>query len=82
MVDRVLEATDTVEVRRRLLPSRLVVYFVLSLWLFRGRNCGYGQVISKLVDAFYHRLPPAPCRRPAGGAAAGPCRDGGRRFRP
>ncbi|WP_200835452.1 transposase domain-containing protein, partial [Parafrankia sp. Ea1.12] len=28
LVDRVLEATDTVEVRRRLLPSRLVVYFV------------------------------------------------------
>ncbi|TCJ31562.1 IS4 family transposase [Parafrankia sp. BMG5.11] len=55
LVDRVLEATDTVEVRRRLLPSRLVVYFVLALWLFRGRNCGYGQVVSKLVDAFYHR---------------------------
>jgi len=28
-----------------------VVYFVLALWLFRGRNCGYGQVMGKLVDA-------------------------------
>jgi hypothetical protein len=47
--------TDTREVRKRLLPSRLVVYFVLALWLFRGRNCGYGQVMSKLVDGLYHR---------------------------
>ena len=47
--------TDTREVRRRLLPARLVVYFVLALWLFRGRNCGYGRVLSKLVDGLYHR---------------------------
>jgi Insertion element 4 transposase N-terminal len=32
-----------------------VVYFVLALWLFRGRNCGYARVMSKLVDALYHR---------------------------
>ena len=43
------------ELRRRLLPARLVVYFVLALWLFRGRNCGYGRVLSKLVDGLYHR---------------------------
>ncbi len=55
LVDRIVETTDTREVRRRLLPARLVVYFVLALWLFRGRNCGYGQVMSKLVDAVYHR---------------------------
>ena len=30
-------------------------YFVLALWLFRGRNCGYGRVLSKLVDGLYHR---------------------------
>jgi len=30
-----VETTDTREVRRRLLPTRLVVYFVLALWLFR-----------------------------------------------
>ncbi len=55
LVDQVVEATDTREVRRRLLPARLVVYFVLALWLFRGRNCGYGQVMIKLADGLYHR---------------------------
>jgi len=45
LVDRVVEVTDTREVRRRLLPAQLVVYFVLALWLFRGRNCGDGRVI-------------------------------------
>jgi Insertion element 4 transposase N-terminal/Transposase DDE domain len=55
LVDQVVEATDTREVRRLLLPARLVVYFVLALWLFRGRNCGYGQVMVKLADGLYHR---------------------------
>jgi hypothetical protein len=54
-VDRIVAATDTQEVRRRLLPARLVVYFVLALWLFRGPNCGYGRVMTKLVDGLYHR---------------------------
>ncbi len=55
LVDQVVAATDTREVRRRLLPARLVVYFVLALWLFRGRNCGYGQVMAKLADGLYYR---------------------------
>jgi hypothetical protein len=55
LIDEVVEATDTREVRRRLLPARLVVYFVLALWLFRGRNCGYARVLTKLVDGLYHR---------------------------
>jgi hypothetical protein len=55
LVDRVVATTDTREIRRRLLPARLVVYFVLALWLFRGPNCGYGRVMVKLVDALYHR---------------------------
>ena len=55
LVDQVVATTDTRERRRRLLPSRLMVYFVLALWLFRGRNCGYARVMSKLVDALYHR---------------------------
>jgi Transposase DDE domain len=25
------------------------------LWLFRGRNCGYGQVMAKLADGLYHQ---------------------------
>jgi hypothetical protein len=82
LVDAIVAATDTREVRRRLLPARLVVYFVLALWLFRGRNCGYGQVMIKLADGLYHR------RRgedllagqldPAGWVDAG----AGRRWRP
>jgi hypothetical protein len=82
LVDRVVATTDTREVRRRLLPARLVVYFVLALWLFRGPNCGYGRVLGKLVDGLYHR------RRgqqlldgvvdPHGWVDAG----GGRRWRP
>src|SRR5438034_1559967 len=55
LVDRIVATTDTRELRRRLLPARLVVYFVLALWLFRGPNCGYGRVMVKLVDALYHR---------------------------
>ncbi|MBA3844522.1 MAG: IS4 family transposase [Actinobacteria bacterium] len=55
LVDRVVAVTDTREQRRRLLPARLVAYFVLALWLFRGPNCGYGRVMVKLVDALYHR---------------------------
>ena len=31
------------------------MYFVLALWLFRGRNCGYGQVMTKLADGLYHQ---------------------------
>ncbi len=54
LVDAIVAATGTREVRRRLLPARLVVYFVLALWLFRGRNCGYGQVMIKLADGLYH----------------------------
>ena len=82
LVDRGVEVTDTREVRRRLLPARLVVYFVLALWLFRGRNCGYGRVMSKLVDGLYHRrrgwqLLDGPLD-PAGGVDAGQ----GRRWRP
>jgi Insertion element 4 transposase N-terminal/Transposase DDE domain len=55
LVDRVVGVTDTRERRRRLLPARLMTYFVLALWLFRGPNCGYGRVMVKLVDALYHR---------------------------
>lgn len=82
LVDRVVAVTDTRELRRRLLPARLTVYFVLALWLFRGRNCGYARVLSKLVDALYHR-----CRGqqlldgvldPEGWVEAG----AGRRWRP
>src|SRR3954451_21146525 len=81
LVDQIIEVTDTREVRRRLLPARLVVYFVLALWLFRGRNCGYGLVMSKLVEGLYHRRRGELCLEglpvDPGGFIAG----GGRRWR-
>ena len=55
LVDEIIDLTGTREQRRRLLPARLMVYFVLALWLFRGRNCGYGQVMAKLADGLYCR---------------------------
>ncbi len=33
LVDQVVATTDTREQRKRLLPARLMVYFVLALWL-------------------------------------------------
>ena len=55
LVDAAVEEAGAREQRRRLLPARLVMYFVLALWLFRGRNCGYGQVMAKLADGLYSR---------------------------
>src|SRR3954451_17086134 len=55
LVDRIVAATDARELRRRLLPARLGVYFVLALWLFPGPHCAYGRVMIKLVYALYHR---------------------------
>jgi hypothetical protein len=83
LVDRVIDAADARQERNRLLPTRLMVYFVLALWLFRGRNCGYGEVLSKLVNAVYHRgraqdLLATGMVDPAGWVDAG----GGRRWRP
>ncbi len=47
LVDAVLEETGTVQKRVRLLPSRVVVYFVLALALFE--QCSYRAVWGKLV---------------------------------
>jgi hypothetical protein len=55
LVDAAVDDAGARELRRRLLPARLVVYFTLALWLFRGRNCGYGQVMTKLADGLYHQ---------------------------
>src|SRR5512144_1511247 len=55
LVDQAIAETEAQEGRRRLLPARLVMYFVLALWLFRGPNCGYARVMTKLVESLYHR---------------------------
>ena len=49
LVDRVLAETGRVERRHRLLPARLVVYYVLALALFAG--VAYEEVLRCLVEA-------------------------------
>jgi len=83
LVDAAVADAGAREQRRRLLPARLMMYFVLALWLFRGRNCGYGQVMVKLADGLYHQrragdLLAGQQLDPAGWVDAG----GGRRWRP
>ncbi len=48
LVDEVVAATDTGEVRKRLLPARVVVYFVLAMCLFSGQ--GYEEVARLLTE--------------------------------
>ena len=55
LVDAAVDEAGAREQRVRLLTARLMVYFTLALWLFRGRNCGYGQVMTKLTDGLYHQ---------------------------
>jgi hypothetical protein len=59
LVDAVLDETKTRERRQRLLPSRVVVYFVLALALFE--RCSYRAVWDKLTAA----LGGLPLARPA-----------------
>ena len=70
LVDEVIDVAGTREQRRRLLSARLMVYFALALWLFRGRNCGYGQVMAKLADGLY-------CQRRGADLLAGRLAPGG-----
>jgi hypothetical protein len=70
LVDRVVEQTGRVEKRRRLLPARMVVYYVLALALFA--EIGYVEVLRLLVEA-----PPQARPRAGGpGAVAGQVRAG------
>src|SRR5215472_913938 len=55
LVDAAIDEAGAREQRVRLLTARLMVYFTLALWLFRGRNSGYGQVMTKLADGLYHQ---------------------------
>lgn len=47
LVDAVAEETGAVQRRTRLLPTRVVIYFVLALALFE--HCGYRRVWAKMV---------------------------------
>jgi hypothetical protein len=41
LVDGAVDAAGARQQRRGLLSARLVVYFVLALWLYRGRNAAH-----------------------------------------
>lgn len=58
LVDAVLKETGTVQKRVRLLPSRVVVYFVLALALFE--KSGYRAVWGKLVAGLSELAPTFP----------------------
>ena len=62
LVDAVLDETRTRERRLRLLPSRVVVYFVLALALFE--RCSYRAVWGKLTAGRPVR-PPGRCSKRA-----------------
>lgn len=57
MVDEVLADTDTVQQRVRDLPSRVVVYLLLSAALFA--DCGYRRVWDRMVTSLEGLLPVA-----------------------
>jgi Insertion element 4 transposase N-terminal len=71
LVDEVLAETDRTERRRRLLPARVVVYFVLAMTLFF--DDAYEEVMRKLVEGLrffrswdeHWQVPPRRCARPA-----------------
>lgn len=48
LVDEAIDTAQARELRKRSLPARLVVYFTLAMWLFRG--CGYDTVLRNLVE--------------------------------
>src|SRR4051812_9083208 len=53
LVDDVLTRTGRVEQRTRLLPARVVVYFVLAMCLFSGQ--GYEEVARLLTEGLRER---------------------------
>ena len=58
VVDEAIEATTKRERRYRLLPARLVVYYVLAMSLFR--EAGYEEVMRQLTERLVVRLPLPP----------------------
>jgi transposase IS4-like protein len=50
LVHLAIEETGAREERTKALPSHLVVYFTLAMWLFT--NLGYGAVLRELVENF------------------------------
>lgn len=61
-VDRILEETDRVEQRTRLLPSRVVVYYVLAMALYARE--GYRELYRLLVEGLRSVDPSLPLTIP------------------
>jgi hypothetical protein len=61
LVDRVIEQTGRAEQRRRLLPARVVVYFVLALALYG--QAAYEEVMRCLVEGLGWAQPAGRGRR-------------------
>jgi hypothetical protein len=53
LIDFVVDEAGAREERTKSLPSSLVVYFVLTMWLFTGQ--GYGLVLRELVEHWPRR---------------------------
>ena len=53
LVDFVIDEAGAREERTKSLPARLMVYFVLTMWLFTGS--GYGLVLRELVEHWPRR---------------------------
>ena len=68
LVDEVIEECGCREVRRRALPARVTLYFVLALWFCPG--AGYGEVLRVLFKQLTARASACAGGRIPGGAAA------------
>ena len=53
LVDKVIESTGKRELRYRLLPARMVVYYVLAMTLFQ--EAGYEEVLRELTEGLLGR---------------------------
>jgi hypothetical protein len=53
LVHQAVEETGAREERTKALPSTLMVYFTLTMWLFTGH--GYGSVLRELLEGFPYR---------------------------
>lgn len=57
LMDRLLDDAERRERRRRLLPAQLMMYFVLSMWLFGASS--YEEVLAKLTGGLPEMFQPA-----------------------
>src|SRR5215471_4156066 len=48
LVDKVIDEAEAREQRKRSLPARLTLYFILAMWLWR--ESGYEEVLRQLLE--------------------------------